>query len=690
MQCLLRFRSRDIPVRAKLLLAYGLFLVPLLVLLGAVASDSLRQIHFARLETHGVSYLGALSAMQDEALRPGPLSALADRIAAAEAAYGAGMGTANAAQDAANVLQFGDTARVPVDAALRDLMHQVGDGSGLILDPEMPTHYLADTLVNDLPELSSQIAAQVNLFSGLADREFTPADRASLIVSDARLDRELQEVMAKLNAAAAANAMVARALAQPLAAAREAVAAAQLGGRQLLREHFPAECDHSVGCSARENRDLERPPAYSGATSTLEAKAPSDPGAGVRAALDAVTALGRSAHGALDRLLRDRTRAQMARLAALSVGTGVLFMLPVLFAALAIGRGFARPLLQLAVVMQRLAGREETPESVTVPGTGRRDELGAMARAVAVFRNELCEEARLQAAAGAAQRQAQARAERLEVLIASFEGGVGDLAGQLRAAVTALETTARGMTGLAERTTAQAEAMASASSSTQCSVSAVAAAAEQLAASIGEIGRQVGESTRNTAHAAEEAARTERVVDALAAGAQVIGEVVSLISSIAGQTNLLALNATIEAARAGEAGRGFAVVAGEVKSLAAQTAHATERIAGQVSQLQAATREAIGAVRGIAGLVAQSSCIAAGIAGAVEQQAAATREIAESVQRAAVTAQRASAVTGEVGEAATGTGRAAAEVFQAASSLSGQAEKLTAGVDRFLADVRAA
>ncbi len=656
MQRLRRLRLHDVPVRAKLLLAYGLFLVPLLVLLGAVALDSMDQIHAALLEIRGVSYVGALRAMQDEALRPDPLPALADRIAAAEAAYGAGMGIADAAHDAANVVQFGETARVPADAALRDLMRRVGDGSGLILDREMPTHYLAETLVDDLPELASRIAAQADMFAGFAERELTPADRASLMVGDAQLDSVLQQVMAKLNTAAAANAMVAGALAQPLAAAREAVAAAQLGGRQLL----------------------------------LDIKAANDPSASARAALDAVTALGHSAHGALDRILRERARAQGSRLAVLSAGTGVLFVASVLFAAVAIGRGFARPLLQLAAVMQRLASREEAPGGVTVPGTGRGDELGAMARAVAVFRDELCEEARLRTAAAAVQQQGQARAERLDALIASFESGVGDLASQLRGAVTALEATAQGMAGLAERTTTQAEAMASASSGTQCSVSAVAAAAEQLAASIGEIGRQVGESTRNTAHAAEEAARTERVVDALATGAQVIGEVVSLISSIAGQTNLLALNATIEAARAGEAGRGFAVVAGEVKSLAAQTAQATERIAGQVSQLQAATREAIGAVRGIAGLVAQSSCIAAGIAGAVEQQAAATREIAESVQRAAATAQQASAVAGEVGEAAAGTGRAAAEVSHAAGSLSGQAEKLTAGVDRFLADVRAA
>ena len=654
---LIHLRPRDIRVRAKLLLAYGMFVMPLLVLLGALAMDSLQRIHVTMLEVSGLAYIGELSSLQDEVLRPGPLGALADRIGRAEAAYGAGMGTATAALDAANVLQFAAAARAPADAALCDLVRQVGDGSGLILDPEMPTYYLADALVNALPELASRIAAQMDMFAGFADRDLTPADRAALMGSDAQLDHALQQGMSKLNTAAATNVTVARDLAQPLAAVRETVAAAQLAGRQLLLPE--------VGSS-------------------------SEPGTLVHTALDAVTALGRSAHGALDHLLRERVQAQYARLIALSGGAAALFTIPVLFAALAIGRGFARPLLQLAAVMRRLAAREEAPESITVPGSGRGDELGEMARAVAVFRDGLCEEARLQAAATAAQKQAQARAERLDALINGFEGGVGDLATQLRSAVTTLEATARGMADLAERTTAQAEAVASASSGTQGSVSAVAAAAEQLAASIGEIGRQVGESTRNTAHAAEEAAHTERVVDALAAGAQVIGEVVSLISSIAGQTNLLALNATIEAARAGEAGRGFAVVAGEVKSLAAQTAQATERIAGQVSQLQSATREAIGAVRGISGLVAQSSCIAAGIAGAVEQQAAATREIAESVQRAAVTAQRASAIAGEVGEAASGTGRAAAEVSQAASSLSGQAESLTTGVDRFLADVRAA
>jgi methyl-accepting chemotaxis protein len=653
----LRFRPRDVRVGAKLLLASGLFLLPLLVLLGAIVLDGREQIDVALLEVNGASYIGALRSLQDEVLRSGPRPALADRVAAAEAAYGAGMRTGAAARDAENALRYGESVRAQADTALRALTRQVGDGSGLILDPEMPTYYLADVLVNDLPDLASQVAAQLEMLAGFTGGDLTPTDRATFMVSDAQLTQSLHRVLAKLGTAEAASATVADALAQPVAAMREAVDAAQLGGRKWL---------------------------------LLGTQVSGEPSSVVRAALDAVTVLGRSAHGTLDRLLRERARAQGVRLVALSAGTAVLFAVPVLFAALVIGRGFARPLVQLAAVMRRLAAREEAPEGIAVPGAGRGDELGEMARAVAVFRDGLCEEARLQAAAAAAQQQAQARAARLDRLIAGFEGDAGDLAGQLRGAVTALEATARGMASLAERTTAQAEAMASASSGTQGSVSAVAAAAEQLAASIGEIGRQVGESTRNTAHAAEEAARTERVVDALAAGAQVIGEVVSLINSIAGQTNLLALNATIEAARAGEAGRGFAVVAGEVKSLAAQTAQATERIAGQVSQLQAATREAIGAVRGIAGLVAQSSSIAAGIAGAVEQQAAATREIAESVQRAAATAQRASAVAGEVGEAASGTGRAAAEVSQAASSLSGQAEGLTAGVDRFLAGVRAA
>ena len=186
-----------------------------------------------------------------------------------------------------------------------------------------------------------------------------------------------------------------------------------------------------------------------------------------------------------------------------------------------------------------------------------------------------------------------------------------------------------------------------------------------------------------------DARRTDQVVRALAEGAQQIGEVVSLISSIAGQTNLLALNATIEAARAGEAGRGFAVVAGEVKGLAAQTARATDDISKQIGRIQGATQEAVSAIGGIAATIDEVSRIAAAIAEAVEQQGVATREIARNVQEAAQGARMVSETIVDVSSGAQETGRAAGQVLEGAGTLSGQAEGLRGEVGRFLAEVRA-
>ena len=219
---------------------------------------------------------------------------------------------------------------------------------------------------------------------------------------------------------------------------------------------------------------------------------------------------------------------------------------------------------------------------------------------------------------------------------------------------------------------------------------AVAAAAEELSASIGEISRQVSQSSEITGQAVVDARRTDAIVRALAEGAERIGHVVGLIISIAGQTNLLALNATIEAARAGDAGKGFAVVASEVKSLAQQTAKATEEIGTQVGQIQSATKEAVEAIRVITGTIEEVSSIAVSIAAAVEEQGAATAEIARSVQQTAQSARDVTVNIGDVSQAATNTGTAADQVLDAATDLSRQAERLTSEVDGFITEVRAA
>jgi len=349
--------------------------------------------------------------------------------------------------------------------------------------------------------------------------------------------------------------------------------------------------------------------------------------------------------------------------------------------------GVVRPIFRLNQAMRGLAGRDWTTH---IPGTARSDELGAMAQAVVALRDAGIEADRL-AAAQDTERQAKAeRAERLASLTARFEGKAGQPVGLVAAAATELQSTAQGMAGIAETTNSQTATVAAAAEEASANVQTVAAAAEELAASIAEITRQVGESARIAGRAADDATRTDAIVRALAEGAQKIGDVVGLISSIAGQTNLLALNATIEAARAGDAGKGFAVVASEGKSLAQQTARATEDIGRQIGQIQSATREAVDAIGAIATTIGEVNHIAAAIAAAMEQQGAATQEIARNVQQAAAGTQSVGANVAGVSQGATETGSAAAQVLSASSELSEQAEQLSTEVNGFIADVKAA
>jgi len=287
---------------------------------------------------------------------------------------------------------------------------------------------------------------------------------------------------------------------------------------------------------------------------------------------------------------------------------------------------------------------------------------------------------------GAAERRSNA----IDALSRGFEDKASELLGSMAAATSEMVANAKDLAGTAETSTQQAANVTASVQQTSANVQTVAASAEELSASINEISRQVAHSAGMTDKAIGEARRTDAVVQALADSARQIGDVVGLISNIAGQTNLLALNATIEAARAGDAGKGFAVVASEVKGLAAQTSRATEDISRQITQIQAATHEAVQAIQGIVATISEVGSIATAIAAAVEEQGAATREIAGSVQQAATGSQQVSSSIGIVNEGARATGEGAGKVLGAAAGLSDRARTLDAATRDFLAAVKAA
>jgi methyl-accepting chemotaxis protein len=357
--------------------------------------------------------------------------------------------------------------------------------------------------------------------------------------------------------------------------------------------------------------------------------------------------------------------------------------------ALLLGRGISRPMIAMCTAMRELAGGHF---EIVLPGLGRKNEVGEMAGAVEEFKLQAIAKAERDAAAQDAQNKAAGAARRSELIrfADDFETAVGAIVSNVSASAVQLEQAAGTLTRTAETTQGLSSAVAASSEQASSNMQSVAASTEELSASVDEIGKRVRQSSQIAEAAVVQARQTDQRIGKLLRAAQEIGDVVKLITAIAEQTNLLALNATIEAARAGDAGRGFAVVATEVKSLASQTARATEEISNQISGMQGATQESVTAIKEIGSTIEQISGIANSISVAVEQQGAATQEIAKSVQNVAETTQQTAASIMQVNRGATETGSASEGVLNSASTLSSESARLRAELDRFMANIRAA
>jgi methyl-accepting chemotaxis protein len=383
-----------------------------------------------------------------------------------------------------------------------------------------------------------------------------------------------------------------------------------------------------------------------------------------------------------------QANADMRHVSRINLGMG-LFVILVLGGVAVFGAvAISRPIRRISEVLMELAGGNK---DVEVPYIGRRDEVGGNARAAQTFKEKLIRIEQLETAEKeTARRTAEQRQADMRALASAFETTVANVVRSVSASSTELEAAAEGLSATAGATRDLSGKVLSASTRASENVQSVSFATERLIASLGEINRQVQESTRIALEAVTQAEKTDSRIAELTRAAGRIGDVVNLITAIAAQTNLLALNAAIEAARAGDAGRGFAVVAQEVKALAAQTSKATEEIGVQIAGVQAATQDSVVIIKEIGATIGRISEIAAAITSAVEQQATTTAQIAENVHAAAGSAAHVAANIAEVNDSAAEITSASAQVLTSAQTLSQDGSRLSAEMEKFLAAVCAA
>lgn len=365
----------------------------------------------------------------------------------------------------------------------------------------------------------------------------------------------------------------------------------------------------------------------------------------------------------------------------------VILLIGGILIAMAIGRSITKPVQSITKSMRELA---DGHLDIVIGLDDRKDEIGAMARAVHVFQDNARQVERLKKEQAEAEARAEAEKKRaMDQLADDFEQSVGHVVTVVSSAATQLQASSKNLSELSDQTSRQTSTVAAATEEASSSIQTVASAAEELSASISEINRQIADSSRIAAHAVDEVKKTDATVSTLSEAATQIGDVVKLIQDIAEQTNLLALNATIEAARAGEAGKGFAVVASEVKNLANQTAKATEEISKKIITVQSVSNESVSAIRSIGDIIEKIDENTKMIADALQQQDSATKEISNNVQQASAGTSEISSSIVNVTHAAKESQGASSDVFSAATELSKQAESLRGEIQNFLNKVRA-